>query len=229
LGVRTCRLTLSLSVPLGEAQLRASACLGDGTSPRSLPLPDSADSRNAFHAYRLGPAWDAGSVARCSAEPEGDRRPFSLAFVTKSQGGGRWRCCGVSPLLSSRRGCGVSPSRPLLRPSTASCTCAHVCSAWPALRAPKSCLPRISVSPTSRTRDVSVLTWGSSSFSIVRLLRAHDDRVTVSFPCLEPLGLLGFPPWQPGRLWPSRLQRGWMRPVPGFTRRPSPLSHRSLN
>ena len=132
-------------------------------------------------------------------------------------------------LLSSRRGCGVSPLRPLLRPSTASCTCAHVCSAWPALRAPKSCLPRISVSPTSRTRDVSVLTWGISSFSIVRLLRAHDARVTVSFPCLEPLGLLGFPPWQPGRLWPSRLQRGWMRPVPGFTRRPSPLSHRSLN
>jgi hypothetical protein len=32
----------------------------------------------------------------------------------------------------------------------------------------------------------------------------------------------GFPPWQPGRLWPSRLQRGWMRPAPGFTRRPSP-------
>jgi hypothetical protein len=28
---------------------------------------------------------------------------------------------------------------------------------------------------------------------------------SVSFLCLEPLGLLGFPPWQPGRLWPSRL------------------------
>ena len=45
---------------------------------------------------------------------------------------------------------------------------------------------------------------------------------SVSFLCLEPLGLLGFPPWQPGRLWPSRLQRGWMRSAPGFTRRPSP-------
>ena len=61
-------------------------------------LPDYADSRKACHAYRLGPARDAGSVARCSAGPEGDRRPFSLAFVTKSQGGGRWRSCGVSPL-----------------------------------------------------------------------------------------------------------------------------------
>ena len=30
------------------------------------------------------------------------------------------------------------------------------------------------------------------------------------------------PPWQPGRLWPSRLQRGWMRSASGFTRRPSP-------
>jgi hypothetical protein len=36
-------------------------------------------------------------------------------------------------------------------------------------------------------------------------------------------------PCQPGRPWPSRLQRGWMRPAPGFARRPSPLSHRSLN
>ena len=33
---------------------------------------------------------------------------------------------------------------------------------------------------------------------------------------------MGFPPWQPGRPWPSRLQRGWMRPAPGFARRPSP-------
>ena len=38
-----------------------------------------------------------------------------------------------------------------------------------------------------------------------------------------------FSPCQPGRPWPSRLQRGWMRPSPGFARRPSPLSHRSLN
>ncbi len=36
-------------------------------------------------------------------------------------------------------------------------------------------------------------------------------------------GLLGsFSPWQPGRPWQSRLQRGWMRPAPGFARRPSP-------
>jgi hypothetical protein len=31
-----------------------------------------------------------------------------------------------------------------------------------------------------------------------------------------------FSPCQPGRPWPSRLQRGWMRPAPGFARRPSP-------
>jgi hypothetical protein len=35
-------------------------------------------------------------------------------------------------------------------------------------------------------------------------------------------GFSGFSPWQPGRPWPSRLQRGWMRPAPGFARRPSP-------
>ena len=76
------------------------------------------------------------------------------------------------------RRCGISPLRPLLRRSTASCTCAHVCGAWPALRAAKSCLPRIFTSPTSRNRDVSVLTWGGAHLSvIVRILRAHDARV----------------------------------------------------
>jgi len=130
-------------------------------------LPDYAGSRKDCHAYRLGPARDAGSVARCSAGPEKRSAPLLPCVCDKATPG--WRDCGISPL------------RPLLRRSTASCTCAHVCGAWPALRATKSCLPRISTSPTSRmshrNRDVSVLTWGSSSFSIVRILRAHDARV----------------------------------------------------
>jgi hypothetical protein len=37
-------------------------------------------------------------------------------------------------------------------------------------------------------------------------------------------------PWKPSLPGPSRLQRGWMRPVSGFARLPSPLfPHRSLN
>ncbi len=69
-----------------------------------------------------------------------------------------------------------------------------------------------------------------------------DDYVTPDFAlaslpdCCAAAGLSGLhdalgliPPWQPGQLWPSRLQRGWMRSAPGFTRRPSPLSHQSQN
>jgi len=39
---------------------------------------------------------------------------------------------------------------------------------------------------------------------------------------------VSFSPCQAGP-WQSRLQRGWMRPASGFARRPSPLSHLSLN
>ena len=136
------------------------------------------------------------------------------------------------------RRCGISPLRPLLRRSTASCTCAHVCGAWPALRAPKSCLPRISASPTSRTRDVSVLTWGGAHLSvIVRILRAHDARVLTplnNLVCFLSLfrtfGTFGIPPLAARPAMAVPPAKGldevcaWLHKA-ALT----PFSHRSLN
>ena len=211
-------------MPLREARLSASACLDDGTSPRSLPL---CRTMPAAVKTAMPTDWGRrGMRALSQGALPGPKRSAPLLPRVCDKATPGWRRCGISPL------------RPLLRRSTASCTCAHVCGAWPALRAAKSCLPRIFTSPTSRNRDVSVLTWGGAHLSvIVRILRAHDARVLTplnNLVCFLSLfrtfGTFGIPPLAARPAMAVPPAKGldevcaWLHKA-ALT----PFSHRSLN
>jgi hypothetical protein len=77
---------------------------------------------------------------------------------------------------------------------------------------------------------------GNSCLNTTILLRALEPYwsnlikfLVSSLFLLGPMGTCELLPLSARPARPSRLQRGWMRPVPGFARRPSPLSHWSLN
>ncbi len=78
LGVRTCRLTLSQRATQGGQAERFGVSWRWDITTLASALPDYAGSRKDCHAYRLGPALDAGSVARCSAGPEALGAPSPL-------------------------------------------------------------------------------------------------------------------------------------------------------
>ena len=87
MDARTCRLTLSQRAAQGGPAERFGVSRRWDITKLATDLPDYACSSKDCPAYRLGPARDAGSVARCFAGPESARRPFSLTFVTKQSPG----------------------------------------------------------------------------------------------------------------------------------------------